>query len=206
MDEQKKKMLMIGGVVALAVVVIIAAAAMMDHKKKVEQSPMVVHTTTGPIIVPPSTPVTTLPTTGATTRATTIPATTIPATTRATTIPATTQPPRSYLQTTDGNYLVVNDGERLAVSKNIQDATPLAFVNCPTSGKFCLRSLTGLYITIGGTGYITYTSNLGLVRMFITDLSGSGTLGLDGYNQEFDMATLNFVVSNPNAPVWNVVH
>ena len=55
MDEQKKKMLMIGGVVALAVVVIIVAAVMMNHKKKVEQSPMIVHTTTGPIIVPAST-------------------------------------------------------------------------------------------------------------------------------------------------------
>ena len=54
MDERKKKMLMIGGVVALAVVVIIVAAVM-DHKKKVEQSPMIVHTTTGPIIVPAST-------------------------------------------------------------------------------------------------------------------------------------------------------
>ena len=116
-----------------------------------------------------------------------------------------TQPRRSYLQTTDGNYLVVNDGKRLAVSKNIQDATPLAFVKCPTSGKFCLRSLTGLYITIGGTNYITYSSNLGLVRIFITDLSGSGTLGLDGYNQEFDMTGLGFAAGISNPPVWNLV-
>ena len=95
MDEQKKKMLMIGGVVALAVVVIIVAAVMMNHKKKVEQSPMIVHTTTGPIIVPANTPVSTLPTTGATTQGVT---TTIPVSTRAvttqgvtTTIPVTTR-------------------------------------------------------------------------------------------------------------------
>jgi hypothetical protein len=95
MDEQKKKMLMIGGVVALAVVVIIVAAVMMNHKKKVEQSPMIVHTTTGPIIVPANTPVSTLPTTGATTQGVT---TTIPVSTRAvttqgvtTTIPVSTR-------------------------------------------------------------------------------------------------------------------
>ena len=208
MDERKKKMLMIGGVVALAVVIIIAAAVMMDHKKKVEQSPMIVHTTTGAIIVPANTPVSTLATTGAITIPVTTQGvtTTIPVTTRAvtTTIPATTQPPRSYLQTTDGNYLVVNNGERLAVSKNIQDATPLAFVNCPTSGKFCLRSLTGLYITIDGSNIVDYSSNLGLLRIFITDLSGSGTLGVDGYNWEFDMAMLGFV-DNANPPVWKVV-
>jgi hypothetical protein len=89
MDERKKKMLMIGGVVALAVVIIIAAAVMMDHKKKVEQSPMIVHTTTGPIIVPANTPVSTLPTTATTT----IPGTTRAVTTQGvtTTIPGTTR-------------------------------------------------------------------------------------------------------------------
>ena len=61
MDDRKKKMLMIGGVVALVVVVTIVAAVMIDHKKKVEQSPMIVHTTTGAIIVPANTPVSTLP-------------------------------------------------------------------------------------------------------------------------------------------------
>jgi cytoskeletal protein RodZ len=162
MDERKKKMLMIGGVVALAVVIIIAAAVMMDHKKKVEQSPMIVHTTTGAIIVPANTPVSTLPTTATTTipgttRAvttqgvtTTIPVTTravttqgvtttIPVTTRAvttqgvtTTIPVSTKPALTYIQSTGGLYLICEFGKSIATTKVLSEATPVTFSKCPS--------------------------------------------------------------------------
>ena len=185
MDERKKKMLMIGGVVALAVVIIIAAAVIMDHKKKVEQSPMIVQTTTGSIIVPANTPVSTLPTT----RATTIPGTTravttqgvtttIPGTTRAvtTTIPVSTRPPLPTLPsgipgtllymlktaTTKGDFIGGNGG-------------PISSGGTPDPGYYLEnnsdKNITSVNVTINN-GY----NNVG-VWLYTVDAKGSETSG-----------------------------
>jgi hypothetical protein len=169
MDEQKKKMLMIGGVVALAVVIIIAAV-MMDHKKKVEQSPMIVHTTTGPIIVPANTPVSTLPTTGVTTQGVT---TTIPVTTRAvTTVPIPTLPPGIpgtllYMlktATTNGDFIGGNGG-------------PISSGGTPDPGYYLKnnsdKNITSVNVTINN-GY----NNVG-VWLYTVDSKGSETSGWD---------------------------
>jgi cytoskeletal protein RodZ len=231
MDERKKKMLMIGGVVALAVVIIIAAAVMMDHKKKVEQSPMIVHTTTGPIIVPANTPVSTLPTTATTTipgttRAvttqgvtTTIPVTTravttqgvtttIPVTTRAvttqgvtTTIPVSTKPPLTYIQSTGGLYLICEFGKSIATTKVLSEATPVTFSKC--GNEYCLMSGNqNVKISPGGA-----ISTDGTYTIYIHSLSEKTYLGLVDTDAYLDGATLGFTssISTSDASIWNVV-
>jgi hypothetical protein len=166
MDEQKKKMLMIGGVVALAVIVIIAAAVMMNHKKKVEQSPMIVHTTTGPIIVPANTPVSTLPTTGATT----IPSTTRAATTQGvtTTIPVTTRAvttvpiqKKNYIRSFDGNYLILEKGYKISSTPNYTQATPIVLgtVTYGDQEFYPLMTESGKYISMTNNN-VNYTDDI----------------------------------------------
>jgi cytoskeletal protein RodZ len=231
MDERKKKMLMIGGVVALAVVIIIAAAVMMDHKKKVEQSPMIVHTTSGAIIVPANTPVSTLPTTATTTipgttRAvttqgvtTTIPVTTravttqgvtttIPVTTRAvttqgvtTTIPVSTKPPLTYIQSTGGLYLICEFGKSIATTKVLSEATPVTFSKC--GNEYCLMSGNqNVKISPGGA-----ISTDGTYTIYIHSLSEKTYLGLVDTDAYLDGATLGFTssISTSDASIWNVV-
>jgi hypothetical protein len=231
MDERKKKMLMIGGVVALAVVIIIAAAVMMDHKKKVEQSPMIVHTTTGAIIVPANTPVSTLPTTATTTipvttRAvttqgvtTTVPATTrvvttqgvtttIPVTTRAvttqgvtTTIPVTTKPALTYIQSTGGLYLICEFGKSIATTKVLSEATPVTFSKC--GNEYCLMSGNqNVKISPGGA-----ISTDGTYTIYIHSLTEKTYLGLVDTDAYLDGATLGFTssISTSDASIWNVV-
>ena len=142
MDERKKKMLMIGGVVALAVVVIIVAAVMMDHKKKVEQSPMIVHTTTGPIIVPANTPVSTVPTTG----------TTQGITTQGITTPLT--PKKTYLVSA-GYYLVFKNGQPLAGTNKLSEATPISTSNYKIPGN---DQVFTVLKTEDGSSFITTNS------------------------------------------------
>jgi hypothetical protein len=162
MDERKKKMLMIGGVVALAVVVIIVAAVMMDHKKKVEQSPMIVHTTTGPIIVPANTPVSTVPTTGTTQGITTQGITTQGITTQGiTTQGITTQgittpltPKKTYLVSA-GYYLVFKNGQPLAGTNKLSEATPISTSNYKIPGN---DQVFTVLKTEDGSSFITTNS------------------------------------------------
>jgi hypothetical protein len=222
---------MIGGVVALAVVIIIAAAVMMDHKKKVEQSPMIVHTTTGPIIVPANTPVSTLPTTATTTipgttRAvttqgvtTTIPVTTravttqgvtttIPVTTRAvttqgvtTTIPVSTRPPLTYIRSTGGVYLICEFGKPLSTTTVLSEATPVTFSKC--GNEYCLMS-GNQNVKIDDGGML---STDGFYTIYIHSLSEKTYLGLVGYPSYLDGPTLGFTrsISTSDASIWNVV-
>ena len=207
MDERKKKMLMIGGVVALVVVVIIVAAVMMDHKKKVEQSPMIVQTTTGSIIVPANTPVSTLPTTGATTQGVT---TTIPGTTRAitTTIPVSTNPPLTYIRSTGGLYLICEFDKPLSTTKLLSEATPVTFSKCPsavegTKFEYCLM-FDNKNVKISPGGAIAPD---GTYMIYIHSLSEKTYLGLVNTDAYLDLATLGFIgsISPSDASIWNVV-
>lgn len=199
MDEQKKKMFMIGGVVALAVVVIIAAAVMMDHKKKVEQSPMIVHTTTGAIIVPANTPVSTLPTTGATT----IPGTTRAVTTQGvtTTIPVSTRPPSTYIRSTGGLYLICEFGKPISTTRVLSEATPVTFTKC--GNEYCLL-FDNKNVKINPGGMISTDA---FYTIYIHSLTEKTYLGLVGYGAYLDVATLGFIdsISPSDASIWNVV-
>ena len=157
MDERKKKMLMIGGVVALAVVVIIVAAVMMDHKKKVEQSPMIVHTTTGAIIVPANTPVSTVPTTGTTQGITTQGITTQGITTQGITTQGITTPltPKKTYLVSAGYYLVFKNGQPLAGTNKLSEATPISTSNYKIPGN---DQVFTVLKTEDGSSFITTNS------------------------------------------------
>ena len=189
MDDRKKKMLMIGGVVALVVVVIIAAAVMMDHKKKVEQSPMIVHTTTGAIIVPANTPVST------------IPGTTRTVTTRGvtTTIPVSTRPPLTYIRSTGGLYLICEFGKPISTTTDVSEATPVTFTKC--GDEYCLL-FDNKNVKINPGGMI---STDGFYTIYIHSLTETTYLGLVGYGVYLDLALGFTSISTSDASIWNVV-
>jgi hypothetical protein len=131
-------MIMIGGVSLLAIIVIIVGLQTMEHKKKVDASPMIVNTTRGQIVVPATTPVSTMP---------------------ATTMP---REKKNYILSVDGDYLIFNEGGVVSSTSDYTKATPISLGTIPYNNTEYYSILTeaGKYISLGSTG-IVYTDSLG---------------------------------------------
>jgi hypothetical protein len=137
-------MIMIGGVSLLVIIVIVVGLYAMKHKKKIETKPMIVNTTRGPIVVPATTPISTMP--------------------------IVTKAPKTYLLSDTGYYLILNNNSPISSTKNVAEATPVKLVPV-TVGKFNYSAILtedGKYICnsntpgISGGRQIVYRDTLQL--------------------------------------------